>query len=87
MTWLDDLIRDCLSNDANEEEVRHKARIYMMLLTSGVLFPGTSSSHVHLMLLQLLEDFDQKDDIARDLHSLRSYIDIYAEHHIQEYHR
>ena len=85
MSWLASLIRQRLPEDADEQSVQCRTRIYILLLIGGVLFPDTSGSHVHLMFLLLLEDFRVIHTYSWGLACLAWLLDIYAELRSWEY--
>jgi hypothetical protein len=57
LTWLRSHFTS-LSPMATEEEIQRHARAYILKLIGGLIFADKSQSHVHLMFLPLLEDFD-----------------------------
>ncbi|XP_058784813.1 protein MAIN-LIKE 2-like [Vicia villosa] len=59
MTWLKEKYenRMTLTDASTIEEIVQKARVYLLLLFGGLLFPDTNGNTIHLQYLPLLSDF------------------------------
>ncbi|XP_058722314.1 protein MAIN-LIKE 2-like [Vicia villosa] len=61
MTWLKEKYENqmTLTDASTIEEILQKARVYILLLFGGLLFPDTNGNTIHLQYLPLLSDFNK----------------------------
>ncbi|KAJ9561919.1 hypothetical protein OSB04_007079 [Centaurea solstitialis] len=59
MPFLRTALDTPFSDNPTNEQCMQRARVYILLLLGGSIFPDTSYNSVHLNLLLLLEDFDR----------------------------
>ncbi|XP_058784550.1 protein MAIN-LIKE 2-like [Vicia villosa] len=61
MTWLKEKYENqmTLTDASTVEEILQKARVYILLLFGGILFPDTNGNTIHLQYLPLLSDFNK----------------------------
>ena len=59
LSWLSRQFVHALTEDAEQQQVIHYTRAYMLTIFGGWVFIDKSGSLVHLMFLQLMEDFGQ----------------------------
>ena len=54
---LQPYLADPLSEDATDEQVQQRARMYILVLLGGLLFTDTSGKHMPLYFLEFVADF------------------------------